>query len=105
MTSIKEWFVGVLKFIFVSSGNPTKASASLKFALVGFIPYIMQALDLVCGLGNQCYDINPTLLETFFDAIANGAFYLLSFIAVVGTAWQAWLKIYRTITGKNLALK
>jgi len=79
----------IINFILKSSANPQATSASLKFALLGVIPYLMQLTNLVCEWGNQCYDIDPNLLETIVDALANGT---------LGR------KLWRTINGTNLAL-
>jgi len=95
----------IINFLLKSSADPKATSATVKFALLGAIPYLMQALDLVCQFGQQCYSLDPSLLETIVDALANGVFYTLSLVAVAGTIWGAGRKLYRTITGKNLAIK
>lgn len=87
-----------------SSADPQQTSATIKFALLGIIPYLMQALDMACSFGSQCYDLDPSLFETIVDALANGIFYLLSLISVIGTLWAAGRKLYRTVTGQNRAL-
>jgi len=92
-------------FITKSSADPKATSASIKFALLAVIPYIMQALSIACDFGQQCYDVDPSLLETGFDAIANGIFYSLSLVSVVGTIHGLVRKFIRTATGNNLALQ
>lgn len=75
------------------------------FALVGIIPYIMQAVGLACDFGYQCYEVDANLLELAFQAIADGVFYALTLVSVLGTLWGLGRKIYRTATGKNEAIK
>lgn len=95
----------IYNFIVKSSADPKAVSASVKYALVGIVPMIMQALNLVCGLGVQCYDLDSNLFMVGIDAIANGVFYGLSFVAVIGTFYGVARKLYRTVTGNNLALR
>lgn len=94
-----------VKFITKSSTDPKATSATVKFGLLGTIPYIMQALGLVCQFGYQCVDVDPSLLETIVDAVANGVFYTLALVSVFGSLWGAGRKLYRTFTGQNLAIK
>lgn len=95
----------LINFIIKSSADPKATSATVKFALLGLIPYAMQAADLVCQFGYQCVDIDPTLLETTVDALASGTFYLLSLISVIGVLWGLGRKLYRTVTGQNRAIQ
>jgi len=95
----------IIQFILRSSANPNATSASIKFALIGVIPYLMQAFDLACDFGYQCYNVDPTLLNTMVEALANGAFYLLSLISIVGTIWGLTRKLYLTMIGENQATK
>ena len=67
--------------------------------------HIMQALELVCEFGSQCYDIDPSLFSTIAHAFAEAVFYALTLVSVIGTIWGASRKIWRTVSGKNLALK
>lgn len=95
----------ITTFLLKSSADPKQTSATVKFALLGIIPYIMQVTNLVCEFGSQCYSIDPNLLETIASALAEGTYYLLLLISVMGTLWGASRKLWRTVTGKNLALK
>jgi hypothetical protein len=95
----------IFDFIVRSSADPQAISSTIKYALLGAIPFLMQALDIVCQFGYQCVAFDPSLLEVFFDAIASGIFYLLTLVSVAGTTWAAGRKIYRTATGQNKALQ
>lgn len=95
----------LLRFVLTSSADPKQVSASVKFALLALIPYAMQALDLVCSFGNQCYSVDASVLEIGIKAVADGTFYALSFVAAIGTLWGVLRKVYRTFTGQNLAMK
>lgn len=97
-------FKKIWTFIVKSSADPKATSLSIKFALLGAIPYAMQALDLVCQFGHQCYDIDPSLFTTIIDALASGVFYTLSLVSVIGTLWGLGRKLYRTFTGRNEAI-
>lgn len=95
----------IIKILLKSSADPKATSLSVKFALVGIIPYIMQALSLVCDLGNQCIDYDTNIFEIAINAISNGVFYSLSLVSVIGTLSGLARKLYRTATGNNLALR
>jgi len=95
----------IIDFIIKSSADPRATSLTVKAALLGLIPFIMQALDIACDFGKQCYDLQPSLFETIVSALADGTFYLLSLISVIGFVYGLGRKITRTIMGENEALK
>jgi len=95
----------IIDFIIKSSADPRATSLTVKAALLGLIPFIMQALDIACDFGSQCYSLQPTLLETIVTAITDGTFYLLSLISIVGVIYGLVRKVYRTIMGENEVLK
>ena len=95
----------IITFLLKSSADPRATSLSVKFALFGAIPYLMQALSLVCDFGNQCYSVDASVFEVAFEALANGLYYLLSLISIFGTLYGLGRKLYRTVVGTNLALK
>lgn len=101
MTFLKK----VWLFISKSSADPKATSLTVKFALLGIIPYIMQALSLVCAVGQQCYSVDATLLEVAFEAIADGVFYVLMLVSVAGSLYGAARKIVRTFKGENLVIE
>lgn len=94
----------VFSFLAKSSADPSQTSLTVKFALLGIIPYAMQALSLVCEFGSQCYSIDPTLLETIASAIAEAVFYFLTLVSIGGALYGLGRKLYRTFRGENLAL-
>ncbi len=95
----------VLKFILRSSANPQATSATVKFALLGIIPYIMQAAGIACQFGYNCVELSPSLLELIFVSLADATFYILTLVSIVGTIYGATRKFYLTIIGENLAIK
>lgn len=105
MTSIKSFFRTIAVFIFKSSNDPRATSATIKFALVGIIPYLMQATDIVCQFGYQCVTLNPSLVELFFDSVSETIFYSLTLVAVLGSAYGFLRKIIRTAMGVNKAIQ
>lgn len=102
MTNVLKKFYN---FIVKSSADPRATSASIKFLLVGFIPYAMQALDLVCKFGERCYAIDASVFELIIDTFANAIFYALTFFSSLGALWALGRKFIRTFTGNNLALR
>ena len=94
----------VWAFIIKSSANPKATSATVLFALVGIIPYIMQAIGLACQFGSQCYDLDPNILELIATSIADGVYYSLYLVSILGTLWGLCRKLYRTFAGTNLVL-
>lgn len=95
----------IFNFIIKSSADPKATSMTVRFALLGAIPYLMQALGLVCQFGYTCIDVDPTLLEAIVDGIANLIYSLLAMISIAGATYGLARKLYRTIKGENLALK
>lgn len=94
----------IYNYIVKSSADPRATSISIKFALLAVIPYLMQALELVCQFGYQCYNVDPPLLETIVDALSNGIFYSLGLISFFGTIGGLLRKVKRSIQGNNLSL-
>lgn len=97
-------FTKIGRFVLLSSADPQKTSASLKFALLGAIPYIMHATGMVCELGYTCTTIDPNILEQIATVTADLIFSLLTLISLVGTAFGLVRKLYRTATGQNRAI-
>ena len=87
----------------VSSADAEKMSLTIKFALVGAIPAIMQAIGLACGFNVLCIYTTPTELEAVALTIANLAYLTLSAVAAVGFILSFFRKVSRTIVGANAA--
>lgn len=94
----------IINFILKSSADPTKTSATIKFALLGIIPFIMQAWGIVCEFGYECTLVDTTLLEAVFNLISQTVFFSLSLISIIGTIWALFRKVSRTVGGTNKAL-
>ena len=94
----------VWRFIVVSSADPRRTSLTVKAALLGLIPYTMQALDIVCQWGHTCTTIDQSLLAAIVETIANGVFYVLSLAAAFGVLVGLVRKADLTIKGQNRAL-
>lgn len=95
----------IIKFLFRSSADPRQVSLTLKMALLGAVPYLMQSLGLVCGLGHFCVDVDPNLVEHIIDVFTQAIFYFLSFVSTLGVLYGAYRKVRRTLRGENLAIK
>lgn len=93
----------VLKWILVSSADPDRWSTTVKMALLGLIPFIMQGIGITCGLHLVCPIVNVDELTGAFLSIANLVFYALSAVSIVGSVFAFMRKIVRTLTGTNAA--
>lgn len=95
----------IFRFIFKSSADATRTSATVKFALLGIIPYIMHATDIVCRLGYECVSLDTSLLEAVATGVAEAVFLGLSLLSVIGTVVGLFRKIYLTVVGENQTLQ
>ena len=93
-----------IRWIMVSSADASKWSASVKFALLGAVPFVMQAIGLACGLEIACVSVTGDELQTVALSVSNIVFLALSTVSAVGTLYGIVRKIYRTIDGTNLTL-
>jgi hypothetical protein len=85
----------IIKWLVTSSANPSKYSLTFKGFALGFIPWILQALSLTCGLHLYCGAIDGTFLTSVIETVANMIYYGLSFVAGVtflcGITRKLWL--------------
>lgn len=95
----------VLKWIFLSSKDPKKVSASVLFALTASIPFILQALGITCSLWQICLDVNADSLTEAFTHFSNAIMFLLSAVGSLGFVYAFLRKIVRTWTGENKVLE
>ena len=94
----------ILRWVFVSSSNPEKVSGTVKYALLGVVPVVIQALGLACGFQILCVDVAPSALEAVALAVANFVYFGLSAIAAIGFVLSFGRKVYRTAAGTNKAM-
>jgi hypothetical protein len=95
----------IFDFIVRSSADPRAVSLTVKMTLLGLIPYLMQATDLVCQYGHSCMLIDASLLETFVETITASVFYTLTLISTLGVIYGLGRKIWRTVIGETETLK
>lgn len=100
-----NYLITALRWLLVSSANPQQVSLTVRAIVLAVVPFTMQAIGLVCTIGYYCYAIDPSWFEQAGDAIANVVFYALSLLSAVGVVWGIVRKIYRTVTGRNYAIK
>lgn len=93
----------ILKFIFVSSSNADQVSLTLKMILLGFVPYLMQAIGLSCGLHLVCLSVTGDEINTIILSISNAVYLILAAVSAVGTLYGLLRKITKTATGTNAA--
>lgn len=94
----------IVQWVFVSSSNPEQVSGSVKFALLGVIPVVIQALGLACGFQVLCIEATPSELEAVVAAMANVLYFGLSAVAAIGFVLSFGRKVYRTAAGTNKAM-
>lgn len=104
INSIMDYIRKALQWTFVSSADPEKISATLKFALLGAIPVIMQAIGLACGFNVLCLDTNAGELEQVGSAVANVVYFAVSAVAAGGTVLAFLRKVVRTARGTNAGM-
>lgn len=80
-------------------------SLMVRSALLGFIPYVMQATDIVCQWGHTCMLVNVSELEVLVEAVVAAVFYVLTLVSAIGVLWGAARKVWLTFTGQNQVLK
>ena len=107
-----EYIKKAYRFVVRSSADPRRTSLTFKSAALGSLTIIsgnlIQALDVVCQFGYRCYYFDPSLvdhLRMMIDQIAEGIYYALLLVAIVGSLIGATRKLYRTIVGTNLTLQ
>lgn len=95
----------ILRWILVSSADPKKTSASVKFALLALIPYAIHAIRLSCGFGFGCLDISSESLTLVVENVASIVEGLLMIVALVGGIYSLVRKVVLTFKGENKALE
>ena len=93
----------VLKWVLVSSADPSKFSATLKFALLGIIPGAMSVMGLACGFQLVCVNVTASDLTTVVNEFSQLVFLILSVVSIVGAIWGFARKLVRTANGTNAA--
>lgn len=93
----------VLKWIFVSSADAGKWSLTVKMALLGAVPAVMQGIGLACGFHVVCVAVNADQLTTIALSVANLVYLGLSAVASIGVLYGVIRKISLTATGNNAA--
>lgn len=88
-----------------SSVDPHKTSMTVKYALIGIIPYVMQASDMVCEFGYTCMNFSDSFLNQMVDAITLSIFGGLTVISATGAIYGLMRKVVNTWNGTNKALQ
>lgn len=88
-----------------SSADPSKYSMAVKFALLGLVPYVLQATALACGFGlpHGCITLDQNALAAVVEALSNIVFWVLSILSALGFVYGFIRKLYRTAVGTNVA--
>lgn len=93
----------ILKWVFVSSADATKISLTVKMALLGVIPFVMQAIGITCGLHALCPAVSADQLSEIALSLSNTVFLALTLIASIGTAVGLIRKVILSLQGQNAA--
>lgn len=91
----------ILDFLLVSSADPSKWSLTFKMALVGVIPYIVNAAGIACGLGLVCLGVDDVVLNSLAEALEKIVFLVLSAVSAVGVLIGLFRKLIRSAQGTN----
>jgi hypothetical protein len=102
---IDEGLQAVIVWLFTSSADADKVSLSVKMALLGLIPYAMQAIGIVCGLDVYCVDVDQGTLTELAEGVGNLVFYALSVVSALGTVYGVLRKLWRSVTGTHRAFQ
>lgn len=105
MKTLSKWVDVAVKWVFLSSADPTKASATIKFALVGLIPLTIKAAAFFCGIGLACLSfLNEQWLDMVIAIIANIAYFAFGLVAAIGSAAALIRKVSSTVNGTNAVI-
>lgn len=99
-----QFIENLITWIFVSSANPRNASLTVKMALLGIVPWVMQAIGIACALDTICIDLDQSALEAIATDVAQIVYYGLTIVSSVGLLYGLGRKIWRTVFGDNQAL-
>lgn len=94
----------IIEILIKSSADPKKTSLTVKAALLAIVPFIMQAVGLVCAFGLTCTNFDASLLENFFTLIAELVYHTLMIGSVAGVLWGAMRKLWKTVRRTNPVL-
>lgn len=95
----------IFRWLLVSSKDPRQISLTVKAALLGIIPLVMDVTGMVCRVGQYCINVDPSLLEQIGNGIAELTFLFFSAVSLIGMVYGLVRKAVRTLNGENLAIK
>lgn len=95
----------IFNFIVKSSADPKATSLTVKALLVGTIPFILTTLDVVCAVGQYCFDVDRSGLEMAVEGIVQTVYYVTLAFASIGGTYGLLRKLWRTARGENLAIR
>lgn len=95
----------ILDFLLISSKDPSKWSASFKFALLGIIPVFLHVVGTACNFGLYCIGVDADSLNQMVNVLSMIVFYVLSLISSIGFVITFIQKIIRTAQGRNEAIQ
>lgn len=84
-------FNTIVRWIVLSSENPTEASLTIKGFLLGVLPVLMA----VAGIAH--FNVGQDQLSAIFDTVAAIVQVALSIVAAVMTGWGLLRKLWNTI--------
>jgi hypothetical protein len=84
----------IIKWIVTSSSDPSRYSLMFKGAAMMAIPYVLQALQLVCGLTLICLSVDGSVLTSVVDTVANIIYLVFSLVGAMAFLWGLGRKIW-----------
>jgi hypothetical protein len=95
----------IINFIIWSSANPKQISLTIIGLGTLVIPWLMHLTGIICELGHTCVTLNPTMLQSLFQGIADVGYALAILVGGIMATYGFARKLYLTSMGQNQALK
>ncbi len=90
----------VFQWIVYSSADPRKISLTVRAALLGVVPMLLNAVSVACGFGLVCLGVDADGLNTVAEAVSNLVFWGFSIVSGVMFLYGFVRKIVLTSTGQ-----
>lgn len=94
-------FKKLLQWVWLSSADPRKTSLSVRMALLGVVPFVLNFVMGACGIGLVCLGVDAEGLNQAVGVIENIVFWSLSIVAGIGFLYGFGRKLWLSATGDN----
>jgi hypothetical protein len=84
-----------INWLVTSSADPNSYSLTFKGAAMLAVPWILQALNVVCGLAIVCFAVDQNVLTSAIDTVANIIYLVFTLVGsaafLFGLGRKIWL--------------